>query len=124
MNRDVEPRVAECLTTEQLRSNRRTLAALFLVTLFAAVAAGIGLVGRIVDSDSARPNRAGASTLDGGRSPERSAKGNDGNGVLVVTAVGAVAAACVAAPFVIARRRRRTTEGLSNVRGESEVGSR
>lgn len=95
------------LAPAELRSNRRALLALLVITILGAIAAGIALVGRIVDDDGARPNRSGASTLDGGRVTEPPDGGDDAGGAIVVTVVGLAAAGCVAAPFVIARRRRR-----------------
>ena len=98
----------------QVRSNRRALLGLLAITLLAATAAGIGLVARVVDDDAGRPDRSGASTLDGRSAPESRAEegedGDDGLGLIAITAVVIAAVACVALPLLVARHRRRQSE--------------
>lgn len=98
------------LPAAEVRSNRRALAALLAITLLAAVAAGIGLVARIVDDDAGRPRRDAVQTLDDGSRPIEEEDGNDGIGAVAVLTVAVLAGACVAAPFLIARQRRRRLE--------------
>jgi hypothetical protein len=99
---------------EEVRSNRRALVGLLVITLVAAIAAGVGLVARIADDDAGRPDRSGASTLDGTREGEPSSDegedGDDGLGLIAITAVISAAGACVALPLLVARHRRRVAE--------------